>query len=102
MVQDIYAMYLSHYHIQRVRGHSKTYSCHSVQTVKAFLIKDWMLVLHHMVLLVIFLPITLVSVEWIGSHLYSVHRYYCQVTAVFLLHSSLEEDWGTSLLAAFS
>lgn len=60
MAQDIYAMYLSHYHIQRVRGHSGLYSSHSLQTVKAFLTKDWMLVLHHLVLLLIFMPITLV------------------------------------------
>ncbi len=61
MAHDIYAMYLSHYHNQRARGHSGSHSGHSLQTVKAFLIKDRMLVLHHLVLLLVFMPICLVS-----------------------------------------
>lgn len=69
MAQDIYVMYLSHFHIQRVRGHSSSYSSHSLQTVKAFLAKDWMLVLHHLVLLLIFMPITLVVfADAVGPH----------------------------------
>lgn len=59
MATDICAMYLSHYHTQRVRGHAC--SSHSLETVKSFLVTDWMLVLHHLVLLLVFLPITLVS-----------------------------------------
>lgn len=61
MAYDILAMYLSHYHIQKVKGHRGTYSSHSLQTLKAFLMKERMLVLHHLCLLIIFLPITLVS-----------------------------------------
>lgn len=61
MAFDIFAMYLSHYHIQKARGHRGTYSSHSLDTLKAFLMKEWMLVLHHLTLLVIFQPITLVS-----------------------------------------
>ncbi|XP_044057801.1 TLC domain-containing protein 3A-like [Siniperca chuatsi] len=64
MALDIYAMYLSHYHTQRVRGHS---SSHSLQTVKAFLSKDWMLVLHHLALLLIFMPITLFFRRGLGD-----------------------------------
>lgn len=67
MVQDIYAMYLSHYHVQRVKGHGRSYSSHSLQTVKAFLLKDWMLVLHHLVLLLIFMPITLFFRRGLGD-----------------------------------
>ncbi|XP_029302185.1 protein FAM57A-like [Cottoperca gobio] len=67
MACDIYAMYLSHYHIQRVKGHSSLSSGHSLQTVKAFLMKDWMLVLHHLVLLLIFLPITLFFRRGLGD-----------------------------------
>ncbi|KAM7399777.1 hypothetical protein PAMP_019021 [Pampus punctatissimus] len=67
MANDIYAMYLSHYHTQRVKGHVGSCSSHSVQTVKAFLIKDWMLVLHHMVLLLIFMPITLFFRRGLGD-----------------------------------
>lgn len=60
MAYDIFAMYVSHYHIQKVKGHP-TYSHHSLDTLKGFLIKEWMLVAHHLLLLIIFLPITLVS-----------------------------------------
>ncbi|CAG06360.1 unnamed protein product, partial [Tetraodon nigroviridis] len=59
MTYDIFAMYLSHYHIQKVKGHRGTYSSHSLATLKAFLMKEWLLVLHHLSLLIIFLPITL-------------------------------------------
>lgn len=61
MAQDIYAMYLTHYYTQRVKGQSRSPGGHSPQTVKAFLVKEWMLVLHHLVLILIFLPITLVG-----------------------------------------
>lgn len=63
MIYDIYTMYLTHYLTQRVKGHSRSPSSHSLQTVKAFLMKDWLFVLHHLVLVVVFLPITLVSNE---------------------------------------
>lgn len=71
MVFDIYAMYLSHYHTQKLKGHSSSYSGHSLQIVKAFLIKDSMLVLHHVALLLIFMPITLVRT------LRSLFRFVC-------------------------
>ncbi|KAM9359067.1 TLC domain-containing protein 3A-like [Symphorus nematophorus] len=67
MAHDIYAMYLSHFHVQRVRGHSQSYSSHSLQTVKAFLVKDWMLVLHHLTLLLIFMPIALFFRRGLGD-----------------------------------
>lgn len=60
MVFDIYTMYLSHFHTERSRDGSEAPSGHSLQTVRAFLRKDWMLVLHHMALVFIFTPITLV------------------------------------------
>lgn len=64
MAYDIYAMYLSHYHTQRVRGHPGS---HSLQTVRAFLAKDWTLVLHHLALLLIFLPIALFLRRGLGD-----------------------------------
>ncbi|XP_051253565.1 TLC domain-containing protein 3A-like [Dicentrarchus labrax] len=67
MAYDIYAMYLSHFHTQRVRGDSGSYSSHSLQTVKAFLVKDRMLVLHHLVLLLIFMPIALFFRRGLGD-----------------------------------
>lgn len=78
MAYDIYAMYLSHYHTQRVRGHTSSYSAHSLQTVKAFLRKDCMFVLHHLTLLLVFLPIALVSTE--RSHCgFGVNTHVCRV-----------------------
>lgn len=60
MAFDIFAMYVSHYHIQKVKGQSSTYSRHSLDTLKRFLMKEWMLVVHHLSLLIVFLPICLV------------------------------------------
>lgn len=67
MVHDIYAMYLSHYHVQRVRGQSGSCSSHSLQTVKAFVRKEWMLILHHLALLLVFMPITLFFRRGLGD-----------------------------------
>ncbi|KAK5869008.1 hypothetical protein PBY51_009972 [Eleginops maclovinus] len=67
MTFDIFAMYLSHYHTQRVRGHPSSSRGHSLQMVKAFLTKDWMLVLHHLALLLIFMPITLFFRRGLGD-----------------------------------
>ncbi|KAI3354480.1 hypothetical protein L3Q82_018992 [Scortum barcoo] len=67
MVYDIFAMYLSHYHTQRVRGQSRPYSSHSLQTMKAFLRKDCMLVLHHLALIFVFMPITLFFRRGLGD-----------------------------------
>lgn len=100
MAQDIYAMYLSHFHIQKVRGHSSSHSSHSLQTVKAFLAKDWMLVLHHLVLLLIFMPITLVGFAD-GRSVCMCYDSLMSGTCV-LLCSSSEEDWAISLSAACS
>lgn len=61
MAFDIFAMYVSYYHIQKGKGHPSTYSHHSLDTLMRFLMKEWMLVVHHLSLLIVFLPITLVS-----------------------------------------
>uniref|UniRef100_H3C9E8 TLC domain containing 3A n=1 Tax=Tetraodon nigroviridis TaxID=99883 RepID=H3C9E8_TETNG len=58
MTYDIFAMYLSHYHRFRVKGH-QGFQQHSAQTVRSFLQKDFLLVLHHIALLAVLLPITL-------------------------------------------
>ncbi|KAG7275101.1 hypothetical protein CRUP_009461 [Coryphaenoides rupestris] len=63
MAYDIYAMYLSHYHQQTLRSSGSTSQKHSVQTVKAFLFKERLLVLHHMALLLVFTPIALLGLE---------------------------------------
>ncbi|KAM9318394.1 TLC domain-containing protein 3A-like [Pholidichthys leucotaenia] len=67
MAFDIYVMYLDHYHTQKVRGGSSAQSSHSLHTLRAFLSKELMLVLHHMVLLLIFLPITLFFRRGLGD-----------------------------------
>lgn len=67
MVFDVYAMYLSHFHTDRTRSGSKAPVGHSLQTVGSFLCKDWMLVLHHMALVFIFMPITLFFRRGLGD-----------------------------------
>uniref|UniRef100_A0A674MDA2 Smoothelin-like protein 2 n=1 Tax=Takifugu rubripes TaxID=31033 RepID=A0A674MDA2_TAKRU len=58
MTYDIFAMYLSHYHRFRVKGH-EGYQQHSARTVRSFVQKDFLLVFHHIALLAVLLPITL-------------------------------------------
>lgn len=59
MTYDIFAMYLSHYHRFRVKGH-EDYKQHSLRTVNSFVRREFLLVLHHIALLTILLPVTLV------------------------------------------
>lgn len=59
MTYDIFAMYLSHYHRFRVKGH-EDYKGHSLRTVSSFVRREFLLVLHHIALLTILLPVTLV------------------------------------------
>ncbi|XP_072303143.1 ceramide synthase-like [Eucyclogobius newberryi] len=58
MTYDIFAMYLSHYHRFRVKGHEE-YKQHSLRTVNSFVRREFLLVLHHIALLTILLPVTL-------------------------------------------
>ncbi|KAL6104993.1 tlcd3a [Pungitius sinensis] len=67
MAHDIYAMYLSHYYTQKVKGHPGALGGHSLQMARAFLAKDRMLVIHHLVLLLFFLPITLFYRRGLGD-----------------------------------
>ncbi|XP_038129366.1 TLC domain-containing protein 3A-like isoform X1 [Cyprinodon tularosa] len=64
MLFDIYAMYLNHRHTQEG---SQTPSRRSLHAFRAFLLRDWMLVLHHLVLVFIFLPITLFFRRGLGD-----------------------------------
>lgn len=59
MTYDIFAMYLSHYYRYRVNGH-EDYKQHSLRTINSFIRREFLLVLHHIALLTILLPITLV------------------------------------------
>lgn len=59
MTYDIFAMYLSHYYRFRVKGH-EDYKQHSLRTVNSFVRREFLLVLHHIALLTILLPVTLV------------------------------------------
>lgn len=76
MAHDIYAMYLTHYYTQKVKGQSRSPQGHSFRTVKAFLVKEWILVLHHLVLIFICLPITLVSPleGWVRNQRFECHE----------------------------
>uniref|UniRef100_A0A3Q3E1D7 Protein FAM57A-like n=2 Tax=Hippocampus comes TaxID=109280 RepID=A0A3Q3E1D7_HIPCM len=67
MTTDLLAMYLSHYHIQRLRTQTSLYNRHSQRTIKGFLSKDWLLVLHHLVLVLVFLPIALFLRRGLGD-----------------------------------
>uniref|UniRef100_A0A3Q2PZM1 TLC domain containing 3A n=1 Tax=Fundulus heteroclitus TaxID=8078 RepID=A0A3Q2PZM1_FUNHE len=67
MLFDLYAMYLSHYHTERTPGGSAAPGGHSPHTVGAFLRKDWMLVLHHLALLLVFMPVTLFFRRGLGD-----------------------------------
>lgn len=58
MTYDIGAMYLSHYHRFRVKGH-EDHARHSLRTVRAFLRREFLLVLHHIALLTVLLPVTM-------------------------------------------
>ncbi|XP_028319586.1 protein FAM57A-like isoform X1 [Gouania willdenowi] len=62
MAFDIYAMYLSHFYSQ-----GGAHKGHSLKSLRAFLLKDWMLVLHHTVLLLVFMPITLFFRKGLGD-----------------------------------
>jgi len=59
MAYDIFAMYLSHYHFQKAKGNYDSVCSHSLHTVKKFVRKEWLLILHHLVLLLIFVPAVL-------------------------------------------
>ncbi|XP_077421836.1 TLC domain-containing protein 3A-like [Vanacampus margaritifer] len=67
MTTDLIAMYLSHYHIKRLRSQSIVYNRHSQQTMMAFLAKDWLLVLHHLALVLVFMPIVLFFRRGLGD-----------------------------------
>lgn len=60
MAFDIYAMYLTHYYKQEVKGQS-------AHLVRSFLRRDWLLVLHHAVLIILFLPIALFFRRGLGD-----------------------------------
>ncbi|RXM27557.1 Protein FAM57B [Acipenser ruthenus] len=62
MAYDIYAMYLSHWYRFQVKGHEE-YKEHSFRTVNMFLRRECLLVLHHIVLLTILLPVTLLGLQ---------------------------------------
>lgn len=62
MTYDIFAMYLSHYYRFRIKGHEE-YKQHSLRTVNSFVRREFLLVLHHIALLTILLPVTLVRMR---------------------------------------
>ncbi|XP_078785637.1 ceramide synthase isoform X2 [Oryzias latipes] len=67
MAFDLYAMYLSHFHTERARGGSGSPRGPSLQPIRAFLTRDWLLVLHHLALLLVFMPITLFFRRGLGD-----------------------------------
>ncbi|XP_077578351.1 TLC domain-containing protein 3A-like isoform X2 [Stigmatopora nigra] len=67
MATDIIAMYLSHYHFQRRQSQHGMYNSHSQQTLKNFFSKDWLLILHHLTLVLVFMPIALFLRRGLGD-----------------------------------
>ncbi|KAG5269123.1 hypothetical protein AALO_G00198530 [Alosa alosa] len=66
MAYDIYAMYQVHYLSEQDKGH-EAYKGHSLHTVTKFLHKDFLLVLHHIALITIFMPVTLFLRRGLGD-----------------------------------
>ncbi|XP_062408065.1 TLC domain-containing protein 3A-like [Sardina pilchardus] len=66
MAYDIYAMYQVHYLSEQDKGH-EAYKGHSRHTVTKFLHKDFLLVLHHIALITIFMPVTLFLRRGLGD-----------------------------------
>lgn len=64
MTFDIFAMYLIYFHKQRVKGYAGD---HSIHMVRSFLLRDTMMVLHHAVLLVVFMPVSLFLRRGLGD-----------------------------------
>lgn len=83
MTYDIFAMYLSHYHRFRVKG-LKEYKQHSLRTVNTFVRKEFLLVLHHIALLTILLPVTLVRGGGIKKTLRSQNQIYIDVCSLVI------------------
>ncbi|XP_057695086.1 ceramide synthase-like isoform X2 [Corythoichthys intestinalis] len=67
MATDLVAMYLSHYHIQRRQSQNSIYNSHNQQTMKAFFSKDWLLILHHLTLVLVFMPIAMFLRRGLGD-----------------------------------
>ncbi|KAJ3591287.1 hypothetical protein NHX12_009233 [Muraenolepis orangiensis] len=65
MAFDLFAMYLTHYHQQKRL--SIPDQKHSLRTVKAFLSRERLLVLHHLALLLVFMPIVLFFRRGLGD-----------------------------------
>lgn len=92
MTYDIFAMYLSHYHRFRVKGH-EDYKGHSLRTVSSFVRREFLLVLHHIALLTILLPVTLVrngrqvrfGVVVVAAAVGVLQRWQSQVTVCFFV-----------------
>uniref|UniRef100_A0A3P8ZWS4 TLC domain-containing protein n=1 Tax=Esox lucius TaxID=8010 RepID=A0A3P8ZWS4_ESOLU len=95
---DIYAMYLSNYHSQKVKGH-EAYREHSILTVKLFLLHYPLLVVHHIALLTVFTPITLFLRTGLGGDFFIGCFFMAEFSTPFvslgkvLIQLGLEDSW---------
>ncbi|CAB1348669.1 unnamed protein product [Coregonus sp. 'balchen'] len=111
MAFDIYAMYLSNYHSEKVKGH-EAYRKHSLLTIKLFLLRHPLLVVHHMVLLTVFMPITLFLRTGLGGDFFIGCFFMAEFSTPFvslgkvLIQLGLEDSWlhrvnGVMVLLSF-
>ncbi|KAJ7990283.1 hypothetical protein DPEC_G00298710 [Dallia pectoralis] len=95
---DIYAMYLSNYHCQKVKGHD-AYREHSLHTVWLFLLRHPLLVVHHIALLTVFTPVTLFLRTGLGGDFFIGCFFMAEFSTPFvslgqvLIQFGLEDSW---------
>nr|XP_046150651.1 TLC domain-containing protein 3A-like [Oncorhynchus gorbuscha] len=111
MAFDIYAMYLSNYHCQKLKGH-EAYRKHSLLTIKLFLLRHPLLVVHHMVLLTVFMPTILFLRTGLGGDFFIGCFFMAEFSTPFvslgkvLIQLGLEDSWlhrvnGVMVLLSF-
>lgn len=88
MAYDTYAMYQVHYLSEQNKGHA-AYKRHSLHTITNFLLKDLLLVLHHMALLTIFMPVALVSIWGIPTGGFLFISFFLVFKAILTFLSAL-------------
>ncbi|KAL0972815.1 hypothetical protein UPYG_G00195060 [Umbra pygmaea] len=108
---DIYAMYLSHYHSQKVKGQD-AYSKHSLVTMRHFLLRYPLMLVHHTALLFVFMPITLFLRTGLGGDFFIGCFFMAEFSTPFvslgkvLIQFGREDSWlhtvnGVMVLLSF-
>lgn len=99
MTYDIYVMYLCHWHKSQEKGILE--KKHSLASVRSFLLRERLMVTHHLFILIVLTPITQVRAAAAPQEPLVTPLQGPVLTAGFL-YSTSGESWGTSLWAASS